>query len=263
MSLSLQAFKNSAFWQPFARRYQRSGLKARVYSRSLVPPVPSISESSLYERWRLNARPVVEPPPFTPPVDVPHGPMPPEDAAFLARLIAALAPASLFEFGTNWGVSTGLMAANTPPHACLRTLDVCRDMFSAEQLAADPELAMILPREHTGWHYRQHPLLRSKVEQIFADSLAYEMPAEPKHDFILVDACHQLEYVRKDTQNALRGLAPGGVLMWHDFYPDVSSWTDVFRFVSGFAKTHPRVIHITGTHIALWRAPATRHESAQ
>lgn len=257
MPFSLRAFKNSAFWQPFARQYQRSGLKARVYSRSLTPPVPSISESSLFERWLLTPQPVHAIPPFEPPVPVPHGPMPPEDAAFLARLIAALAPERVFEFGTNWGVSTALMAANTPPHAALRTLDVCRDMFSPERLAADPELAMILPREHTGWHYRQHPLLRPKVEQIFADSLAFEMPAEPKQDFILVDACHQFEFVRRDTANALRALAPGGVLMWHDFYPDVSCWPDVFRFVSQFAKTHPRVVHISGTHIALWRAPAS------
>ena len=256
--MTLHEFKNSAFWQPFARHYQRSGLKARVYSRSWTPPVPSISESSLFERWGLHPRATVGTGDFAPPVPVPHGPMPPEDAGLLARLVAALAPASVFEFGTNWGVSTALIAANTPLHTQLRTLDVCRDMFSAEHLAADPELAMILPREHTGWHYRQHPLWREKVEQVFADSLTYQMPAEPKHDFILVDACHQYEFVRKDTENALRALAPGGVLMWHDFYPDVSCWPDVFRYVSAFAKSHPRVIHITGTHIALWRAPASR-----
>lgn len=253
--MPLQSFRNSAFWRPFARLYQRSGLKARVYSRSLTPPVASMTEGALFQRLGLTAAPSVEPPPFNPPVPVPHGPMPAEDAAFLARFIAALAPARVFEFGTNWGVSTTLMALNTPPQTRLRTLDVCREMFSAEHLAADPELGMILSREHTGWQYRQNPALAGRVEQIFADSLSYEMPAEPACDFVLVDACHQFEFVKKDTANALRCLAPGGWMMWHDFYPDVSSWTDVFRFVSGFAKTHPGVVHVTGTRIALWRSP--------
>ncbi len=253
----LQRFCSSTCWRALVQYYQHSGLKARVYSRALTPPVPTVTEADLFERWQLTARPVTKPAPFTPPEPVPHGLRPSENAAFLARLTAALAPERVFEFGTNWGVSTALIAANTPAHAQLRTLDVCREMFDAERLAADPELAMILPREHTGWHYRQQPQLAAKVEQVFADSLTFEMPAESKHDFILVDACHQFNFVQKDTENALRGIAPGGVIVWHDFYPDVSCWPDVFRSVSAFAKTHPRVMHIAGTNIALWRAPAS------
>jgi hypothetical protein len=48
MSL-LQRFKHSAFWQPFARVYQQSGLKARVYSRTVSPPVKTITEAALWD----------------------------------------------------------------------------------------------------------------------------------------------------------------------------------------------------------------------
>jgi SAM-dependent methyltransferase len=254
MSL-LQRFKHSAFWQPFARVYQQSGLKARVYSRSVSPPVKTITEAALFAQLNLHRVTPAALPVFDPPVRVDAGPMPAEDAAFFARFIAALAPQEVFEFGTNWGVSTAIIAANTPPSTRIRTLDVCREMFSAEHLSSNPELQMILSNQHTGWQWQQDETLRPKVEQVFADSLTFEMPTTPQCDFILVDACHQYDFIRKDTENALRCLAPGGCLLWHDFYPQVSSWQDVFLYLTEFARRHAGVVHIEGTHFAFWQAP--------
>ncbi len=255
MMTLLQTFKNSAFWQPFARLYQGSGLKARVYSRSFMPPVKTVPEASLFDRLGLHQVTPAALPVFDPPVRVDAGPMPQKDAEFFARFMAALAPKQVFEFGTNWGVSTAIIAANTPPSTRLRTLDVCQEMFSAEHLNSDHELQMILSNQHTGWQWQQDETLRPKIEQVFADSMTFEMPTTPQCDFILVDACHQYEFVRKDTENALRCLAPGGCLLWHDFYPTVSSWRDVFLYVTEFAKSHGQVMHIAGTHFSFWQAP--------
>jgi hypothetical protein len=258
MSL-LATLKHSAFWRPFSRLYQRSGLKARVYSRSANPPVRTVSEEEVYSMLGLTKKPHHEAPEFCPPIPANCGPMPPEDATFFARFVAALSPKSVFEFGTNWGVSTASIASNTTVSARIQTLDVCREMFSAEHLKSDPELQMILLREHTGWHYKQRPDLLPKIEQIFADSMAFDMTPQVQrgftHDLILVDACHAFDFVKKDTENALKSLAPGGCMIWHDFYPDVSSWTDVFRYVSDFAAEHPGVVHVKGTHFALWVRP--------
>lgn len=254
----LTKFKRSAFWRPFSRVYQRSGLKARVYSRAIIPPVGTVTETELYARFNLTARTPREPEKFLPPIPVAAGPMPAEDAAFFARLMAALAPESVFEFGTNWGVSTATIAQNTPASTRIQTLDVCREMFSESHLQSDPELQMILRREHSGWQYHQHPELAAKVTQIFADSLTFEMGAcagRDTHDLILIDACHAYAFVKKDTENALKSLKPGGWIVWHDFYPDVSCWCDVFRYVSKFAKTHPGVVHVQGTHFAVWVRP--------
>lgn len=251
----LQSIKRSRHWLPFARVYQRSGLKARVYASALTPPVKTVPEAELFRQLDLTATAGEGSlPDFNPPVPVAAGPMPAEDAAFFARLVRALAPRQVFEFGTNWGVATTILARNTPADARIRTLDVCREMFSAEHLAADPELQMILPREHTGWRYRQEPEAGLKVKQVFDDSMTYLMPPEPKCDLILVDACHQFDFIAKDTANALRGIRPGGVVIWHDFYPDVSSWPDVFRYLSAFAHEHPGVVHVQGTHFAVWQA---------
>lgn len=36
-------------------------------------------------------------------------------------------------------------------------------------------------------------------------------------DFVFVDGAHDYQSVRKDTENALRLLRPGGVILWHDY----------------------------------------------
>ncbi len=265
MSL-LRKFKNSAYWRPFSRIYQRIGLKARVYSRSIVPPVKTIPQREAFEICGAERGRFVSASEFRPPIPVAAGPMPPEDAEFFASFVAAVSPKDVFEFGTNWGVSSALIALNTPPSSRIRTLDVCREMFSEEALNADPELQMVLKQEHVGWHYRQEAGISGKVTQIFADSLKFDPEAggTTLHgcDFVLVDACHKYEFVRRDTENAIKLLAPNGVLLWHDFYPDVSSWTDVFRYVSEFAHVRGDVRHVEGTHFAIWRnrleSPAMR-----
>jgi hypothetical protein len=45
---------------------------------------------------------------------------------------------------------------------------------------------------------------------------------------IFIDGCHDYEYVRKDSANALKLLRPGGLLFWHDYgmIADVSTAVD-------------------------------------
>lgn len=255
-ALLVRKLRNSRAWLPVSRLYQRSGLKAWVHGGALSKPVRTVSPQAALDLLGVTSKPFQPAPAFSPPVAAACGPMPAEDAVFFSRLVAALAPRRVFEFGTNWGVSTANIALNTPPEARISTLDVCREMFTAEHLAADLELQMVLSREHTGWHYRKVPELNAKVSQVFADSLTYEAAPGPVHDLILVDACHAYDFVKKDTLNALKTLVPGGCLLWHDFYPDVSSWADVYRWVSEFARTHEGVVHVEGTHFALWKAPS-------
>ena len=256
----LAMLRKSALWGPFSRFLQRSGLKARICSRSIMPPVKTVTADGLYVMLRLTPKPHKQPAEFCPPFPINTGPMPAEDAEFFVRFVAALSPNSVFEFGTNWGISTALIALNTPPSARIQTLDVCREMFSETHLQSDPELQMILFREHTGWQYRKQPELMNKIEQIFADSMQFDMAKQVSggevHDLIFIDACHAYEFVKKDTENALKSVKPGGCIVWHDFYPDVSSWTGVFRAVSDFAREHTGVVHVLGTHFAIWMRPA-------
>lgn len=36
-------------------------------------------------------------------------------------------------------------------------------------------------------------------------------------DLVFIDGCHHYEYVKKDTQNAIKYLKSGGMIIWHDY----------------------------------------------
>jgi len=53
----------------------------------------------------------------------------------------------------------------------------------------------------------------------FADS-AGVLRNEPPYDLIFVDGSHRVEYVIADSRIALEILAPGGIIVWHDYRPN-------------------------------------------
>ncbi|PAW77229.1 MAG: hypothetical protein B9S32_12050 [Verrucomicrobia bacterium Tous-C9LFEB] len=250
----LRKLKQSRYWAPISWVYRNSGLKARVYSRSLTPPVPSHPLGELLQQLNSDA-PLRSPSAtsFTLPEGVSSGPMPQRDQDMLIDLLTRLNPETIFEFGTNWGVTTSYFVENT--NAKIWTLDICREMFGHDLTG---ELTMVLSNKETGLAYRQLKASEGRVTQVFRDSLKLdwtetEYPAT--FDLILVDACHAYDFVKSDTEKALSKLRPGGLLLWHDFYPTVDMWPDVFTYVSEFAKTHSGVLNIKGTALAAWVKP--------
>ena len=47
---------------------------------------------------------------------------------------------------------------------------------------------------------------------------------------MLVDAGHEYEFVKADTETALRLIRPGGTILWDDYDP---GWPGVVRAVDG------------------------------
>ena len=68
-------------------------------------------------------------------------------------------------------------------------------------------------------------------------------------DLIFVDEAHEYDFVVRDTQNALRNLAPNGTIVWHDYgqIPDVSRAVDELPRELGCHA-------ITGTRLAVTTA---------
>src|ERR1700740_3347220 len=93
--------KRSRAWLPVARVYQRSGFKAKVYS-GFDLRIQTLPQDDVLALAGRSDRVPLAPPAFTPPIPADAGPMPAEDTAFFSRFLAALAPARVFEFGTNW-----------------------------------------------------------------------------------------------------------------------------------------------------------------
>lgn len=57
-----------------------------------------------------------------------------------------------------------------------------------------------------------------KITQLLGDSTTFDYtPHQGRCDLVFVDAAHSYDFVRSDTANAFKLLAPGGVILWHDY----------------------------------------------
>jgi hypothetical protein len=66
-------------------------------------------------------------------------------------------------------------------------------------------------------------------------------------DFIFIDASHLYEFVRNDSVKAMEMLAPGGIVVWHDFAPKSEG---VVRFVGEFIQMCP-LFHVEKTSLVI------------
>jgi len=81
-----------------------------------------------------------------------------------------------------------------------------------------------------------------------------EFNAEPyKHhfDLIFVDGSHAASYVRSDSEKALAMLAPGGLLLWHDYSPLMPG---VWNTLNALHQSGTKLHHIRGTTLVAHRA---------
>jgi predicted O-methyltransferase YrrM len=143
-------------------------------------------------------------------------------------MVRHLAPLRVLEIGTFDGNTTLTLAANSPSHSCITTVDLPRDWQGSLHLAVSAEYVNVTNRDRVGSQATLTPYA-SKVSQVFGDSaqLDWSTLGGP-FDLIFIDGCHAYDYVRSDTANARRHLVPGGLLVWHDYgmIEDVSRAVD-------------------------------------
>lgn len=109
----------------------------------------------------------------------------------------------IFEFGTYLGRTTcGL--ASIDESVLVHTLNLPPD--------EDPRYG-----PYIGQLIKKSPY-QSRIQQLFCDSRKFNVdPYLNSMDFIFIDADHSYEGVKNDTEKAFQMLAPGGVVIWHDF----------------------------------------------
>jgi predicted O-methyltransferase YrrM len=174
-----------------------------------------------------------------------------EEACNLAALAKWKSGGKALEIGTSDGNTALLLAANLGPDGRVVTVDLPPDFsLDKQDLLAYPEGDFNLtPRDLLGRQYRSHPLA-SQIRQVCGDSAKIDWSdLGGPFDLVFIDGSHTDEYVRSDSEHALKHLAPGGVILWHD-YGMIRAVSDV---VDGFAREHPglNTYAIEGTRLAL------------
>ena len=175
------------------------------------------------------------------------------ELAVLAQAAAQIPPGGIVvEIGTFDGRTTLNLALNAD-EASVFTLDLPPDERAAFSLAPGERQYVDKPRP--GARFRDcGPAWRGaagRITQLLGDSATFEWsPYDGRAGLVFVDGSHAYEYVRKDSQTAMRLVAKGGIVLWHDY----GRWEGVSRALDELeAERRLGLRHIAGTSLVAWR----------
>jgi predicted O-methyltransferase YrrM len=179
-----------------------------------------------------------------------------------AYVLATLAreTRTMFEFGTCTGRTTYLWALNSPPDARIATLTLPPDdttmRLSDEMRPAD--ICHAATESTFGEFVYSGTPVAGKVEQLFQDSATLDpAPYRGRTELIFVDGGHSYAYVKNDSELALQMVAPGGLILWHDYRgPRSKETVGVYRYLNELNQRLP-LVRLHGTSLVAYRAPGT------
>jgi predicted O-methyltransferase YrrM len=135
----------------------------------------------------------------------------PGDRRAICALVAHLRPTKVLEVGTHIGSSTLVLAATLAgTGARITTVDVLN--------VNDPQTR---PWERYGARQSPADLVRDEapVSFVTGSSLAFLSGTSDQYDLIFLDGDHTAATVYRELPLALSRLAPGGVILMHDYFP--------------------------------------------
>jgi predicted O-methyltransferase YrrM len=156
---------------------------------------------------------------------------------------------NVMEIGTYDGNTTLNLAANLPEGGRVTTIDLPPDWDRKFVYDVPNSHWNVTDRKRIGIQYQGTPF-ESRIRQVLGDSAKVDWEAlHPPFDMIFIDGCHFRDYVQADTENAIKHIRVGGVIVWHD-YGDIK---DVSRVVDAAAQ-RLTVRVIRGTRLAVgWK----------
>lgn len=178
-----------------------------------------------------------------------------EELCKISLIVSYTKPRTIFEFGTFNGNTTLQMAMNSPRSCEIYTLDIPPVEAAALNLdEIDQRVA-----QKTGafqfqvGHYFKGTKFESKITQLWGDSAAFDFsPYYGQMEVVFIDAAHAYDYVKSDTENALRMLKPGGVILWHNYHDIIDP--DVTKCLYEYAKSGLPIKHLRNTVLAAYRS---------
>lgn len=174
------------------------------------------------------------------------GGLTPAESVFLLSAAAFLKCRNVFEIGTCTGITTYNLACNIPGKVF--TLDLPQSKNTVLRTEAADQAYM----DDAGkpfWSGRPHA---GRIEALKGDSAAFDYTGYHKRmDLVFVDGSHSQEYVTNDSAAAFRLLAPGGMILWHDYMP---AWPGVVRALNKISKNYS-LYHLKGTSMVIYKCP--------
>lgn len=170
----------------------------------------------------------------------------PYELIVLVSLAKARNVRRILEIGTFNGNTALNLAANTPDDTRVVTVDLGTDWGGTFELDLPDRYRNITDQLKVGYQFHGSEY-ETKIHQVFGDSarLNWGSLGGP-FDLIFIDGNHHESYVRSDSENALRHLHKGGLIVWHDY----GMIADVSRVVDDISK-RLGVACLQGTRLAV------------
>ena len=128
-------------------------------------------------------------------------------------------PARILEIGTASGQTTANMSENAP------SSEIFTINIPPEEIEQGGKYSTYAPSyDEIGKAYRDRGF--TNVKQIYANTANWEPDIEGV-DIAFIDGSHDSDFVFNDTVKVLKCMKPGGLILWHDFNPqmvEVHSW---------------------------------------
>ncbi len=176
--------------------------------------------------------------------------LPLHELVTLASICKYARPSRIFEIGTYTGLSTLVMAMNTPSETEICTLDL-----SPSQRATHKHGLGIggFSEFGVGAYYQSTPF-EKKIRQLWGNSLVYDYSSfAGSIDLVFIDGDHVYDFAKKDTENAFRMVRSGGMIIWDDYiwnerHPECAGVTRCLNELRGSRK----LFQIAGTRLAIY-----------
>ncbi len=160
---------------------------------------------------------------------------------------------NILEIGTFNGLTTLQLALNTDNDATLFTIDLPDSEIQKTRYdLLDWEKPLVKKQGFSIGEYFKNHLVSYKITQILGDSAKIDFsPYYNSIDFAFIDGSHSYDYVKSDTENVLKCMKNGAIIVWHDFY--YYDDTSVGKYLKDMSKTLQPLYNIKNTTLALYR----------
>ncbi len=175
-----------------------------------------------------------------------------EELCKICLIVKYFKPACILELGTYNGMTTLQMALNAPKDCIVYTLDLPEEVAAGLQLS---ELDMHVARNFkskfgtsTGSYFDKRAGVN--IKQLLGDSATFDYSVmHVKPDIIFIDAAHDYQNKKIDSENAFRMIADNGVILWHDFMSPANP--DVTKYLADISQEY-KLYHLRNTMLAVY-----------
>jgi predicted O-methyltransferase YrrM len=175
------------------------------------------------------------------------------ESIVINKLVKQASPRGIFEIGTFDGGTTLAMAANSGEAVQIFTLDLPKSELENTKFEVCGKEKQYIEKPESGARFKG-TVYQRQITQLFGDSASFDYsPYHGTIDVVFIDGSHAYDYVKSDTENALKLLRNSrGLILWHDY----GEWDGVTIALNEYHAKDRRFTGlkcVEGTTLALMR----------